>query len=137
MVKNLPRDIENGIMLFEKAFNSANHFELVRTFKDSIYILNDCLGDFPVYKQDIENLKYSNAIRLLCNLKSSLPDPKYDIWLEYIILFCIDLKPEINKLYSKDPSLFESFLAFLSMYSEDISSELKKNISVFLKEITS
>ncbi len=137
MEKKLPKDIENAILLFEKALSSSDHFELTQSFKDAVYVLNDCIGEFPVYRKDIEDLKFANSIRLLCNLNSTLPDPDYRIWLEYILLFCIDLKPEIKKLYPKDPSLFENVLNFLSMYSEEITPELKKNISGFLKEITS
>ncbi len=137
MEKKLPKDIENAILLFEKAFSSNDHFELTKSFKDAVYVLNDCTGEFPVYRKDIEDLKFANVIRLLCNLNSTLPDPDYRIWLEYILLFCIDLKPEIQKLHTKDPSLFENVLNFLSMFSEEITPELKKNISGFLKEITS
>lgn len=137
MEKKLPKDIENGIMLFEKAFNSVNHFELTKTFKDAVYLLNDCIGEFPLYKNEIEELKFTNTIRLWCNLKANKPDPEYRIWLEYVLLFCIDLKPEIQKLHTKDPSLFEGILTFLSLFSEDITSELKENISGFLKEVTS
>ncbi len=137
MEKKLPKDIENGVMLFEKAFNSDTHYELIRTFKDAVYILNDSTGDFPLYSKEIDDLKFSNTIRLLCNLNSNLPDPSYRIWLEYILIFCIDLKPEIKKLYIQDPSLFERLLSFLSMYSDDITTELKDNISGVLKEITS
>ena len=137
MEKKLPKDIENGVMLFEKAFNSDSHYELIRTFKDAIYTMNDSSGDFPLYSKDIDDLKFSNMVRLLCNLNSNLPDPDYQIWLEYILLFCIDLKPEIKKLYTADPSLFEGLLAFLAMYSEDITKELKENISSVLNEIIS
>lgn len=135
MEKKLPKDIENGILLFEKAFRLNDHVDLTKTFKDAIYILNDCTGEFPVYSKDIEELKFANTIRLLCNLKATLPDPEYRIWLEYILLFCIDLKPEIKKLHTSDPSLFENVLNFLSMYKDEITPELKKNISGFLKEI--
>ena len=137
MEEKLPKDIENGVMLFEKAFSSKDHYELIRTFKDAIYTLNDSQGDFPLYGKDIDDLKFSNTVRLLCNLNSNLPDPDYRIWLEYILIFCIDLKPEIKKLYKQDPSLFESLLSFLSMYSDEITSELKDNISGVLNEIRS
>ncbi len=135
MEKKLPKDIENGVMLFEKAFNSESHYELIRTFKDAIYTLNDSSEDFPLYSKDIDDFKFSNMVRLLCNLNSNLPDPDYRIWLEYILLFCIDLKPEIKKLYTADPSLFEGLLSFLSMYSDEITKELKQNISGVLNEI--
>ncbi len=137
MEKKLPKDIESGVMLFEKAFNSESHYELIRTFKDAIYTLNDSSGDFPLYSKDINDFKFSNMVRLLCNLNSNLPDPDYRIWLEYILLFCIDLKPEIKKLYTTDPSLFEGLLSFLSMYSDEITKELKQNISGVLNEIIS
>jgi len=137
MEKQLPKDIENGVMLFEKAFSSDTHYELIRTFKDAIYTLNDSSGDFPLYSKDIDDLKFSNMVRLLCNLNSNLPDPDYRIWLEYILVFCIDLKPEIKKLYTTDPSLFERLLAYLAMYSEEITQELKENITSVLNEIRS
>lgn len=137
MGKSLPEEIENGVELLEKAFGCNDHFERIRTFKDAVYILNDCSREFPLYTNDIDDLRFTNTVRLLCGIETGLPDPDYRIWLEYTLLFCIDLKPEIKQIYTKDPTLFESFLSFVSGYSDEISPELKKNIDGFLNEIMS
>ena len=136
MEKKLPNDIENSLLLFKKAFNSSDDFELTKTFKDAIYVLNDSAEEFSQYRKTIEELKLSNTIRLLNNLNDSQPKPDYKVWLEYVLLICIDLKPEIKKLRTKDHSLFESTLKFLSIYKNEITPELKKNISDCFKEIT-
>lgn len=136
MSDNLPEGISNALKLFEASFGSTNPLDQARMFKNAVYLMNDCMNDFPIYREDILKIKYSYTVRLLCSLKTHHPHPDYASWLEFILLFCIDLKHEIKTLKNQDAQLFEDFLIFLRQYVDDITPELKANISHFLEEIT-
>ncbi|MBU1170302.1 MAG: hypothetical protein KKD44_12135 [Proteobacteria bacterium] len=136
MPDNLPDGILNALKLFEASFGPMKPQEQAQTFKNAVYLMNDCLDDFPIYREDILKIKSSYAVRLLCSLTSHHPNPDYDTWLEFILLFCIDLKQEVVNIKHLDAQLFEDFLVFLRLYSNEITPELKANISKFLEDIT-
>ena len=135
MTENLPDGMINAIELFDSALGQTHSEDRVRTFKNGVYLLNDSMEDFPSYKEHICHIKLTHTEKLLNSLKIQAAELEYAVWLEYILLFCIDLKQEIKALRTKDPFLFEFFLSFLDVHSKLISGELRKNISDFLEEI--
>jgi hypothetical protein len=134
MTDTLPEGITNALKLLEASFGPITPLEQARSFKNAVYLLNDCIDEFPIYREDILKIKYSYTVRLLCSLKAHLQSPDYASWLEFVLLLCIDLKYEIKALRSLDTQLFEYVLTFLGLYSGEITPELKTNITHFIKD---
>lgn len=134
MTENLPDIILNSMALFERSFELEPSEAQVRTFKNAVYLLNDFTEDFPSYKEYIQHIKRSRTLDLLSVL-STQAAPDYIVWLEYMMLFCIDLKKEIITIRSQAPTLFQFFLSFIEHHINDIAPGLKTNIDDFLGEI--
>lgn len=135
MKENLPEVIINAMALFERSFELEPSEDQVRTFKNAVYLLNDFTEDFPSYKEQIHHTKLSRTIDLLCFLSVLSTPPAYTVWLEYLMLFCIDLKQEIKTIRTQAPALFEFFLSFIDQHINEIAPGLKNNIDGFLVEI--
>jgi hypothetical protein len=135
MKENLPEVINNAMALFERSFELEPSEDQVRMFKNAVYLLNDFTEDFPSYKELIEHTKLSRTIDLLSFLSVLSNPPAYIVWLEYMMLFCIDLKQEIKSVRAQSPALFEFFLSFIDQHINDIAPGLKTNIEEFLGEI--
>ena len=133
MTEKWPEEIANALTLLDASFGSVGTQDQAQSFKNAVYMLNDCMDEFPIYREDIRRIKYSYAVRLLCGLATS---PDYNTWLEYTLLLCIDLKKEMKILKFSDPQLFESFLAFLRLYENDVPQTFRANIARFIEEIT-
>ncbi|GAB6095962.1 hypothetical protein JCM14469_22150 [Desulfatiferula olefinivorans] len=131
---DLPPDIVNALTLFESAFDHPVGQDQARMFKNAVYLTNDCMATHPRYREDIQKLRYAYTLRLLSSLGAGLDD--YDAWLEFVLLFCIDLKVEIITLRNQAPALFDQTLSFLRLYDQTITPELKTNITRFIDEVT-
>jgi hypothetical protein len=135
MKENHPDVIINAMVLFEQSFELEPSEEQVRLFKNAVYLLNDFTDDFPSYKEQIQHIKLSRTIDLLSVLSILSTTPAYVVWLEYLMLFCIDLKQEIKAIHAQAPALFEFFLSFIDQHINEIAPGLKTNIDGFLVEI--
>ena len=133
MIDNLPEEITNALQLLDASFGSMGTKNQVQSFKNAVYLLNDCMDDFPVYREDILKIKYSYTVRLLCGLP---PNPDYQTWLEFVMLLCIDLKDQVKTLKNNDAQLFETILTFLRLYEPDAPPTFQENITQFIDEIT-
>lgn len=135
MTNRLPEGITNALNLLESSFGPVQPMDQARSFKNALYLLNDCTEEFPMYKENIRNIRYSYSVRLLCSLKKQFLAPDYESWLEFILLICIDLRREIKELRVLDSELFEYVLTLLGMFSKEIPLELQININRFIEEL--
>lgn len=133
---DLPADIVNALRLFESAFENPNAHNQARIFKNAVYLTNDCMATHPRYREDIQKLRYAYTLRLLSSLGAGPALDDYEAWLEFVLLFCIDLKTEIRTIKDQVPPLFDQTLTFLHHYDPQITPELKTNITRFIKDIT-
>jgi hypothetical protein len=135
MAEHLPEVIMNAVALLERAFELPPSAEQARAFRNAIYLLNDFKDDVPSYQERVAPIKHSGTLALLRGLETFPENLEYSLWLDYLLLFCIDLKQEIQVLRSQHPDLFVFFLSFINRYEERIVPELVTIIDGFLNEL--
>jgi len=133
MNKKLPEDITRALDLLKFSESSDTHQTKIKFFKEGIDILNECLEKVPQYKQLLKNHKLSYTRSLITNLSNTKPAIIFDDWLEYVFIFCINVKEEIIQILKADPKVRIYFIDFLALWAEKIPSELKESFSEFIE----
>ncbi len=135
MTEHLPGVVRNALQLLESASGLDPSKDQVQNFKNAVYLLNDAMEDVPAYREHGQRIKLAQTLALLSCLSIRETPLAHDLWLEYLMMFCIDLKREILAVKTENPSLFQFFLSFIHQQLADIAPELQTNIEHFLKEI--
>lgn len=134
MTKHLPGEIRNVLQLLERASGLDPSEDQVRSFKNAVYLLNDAMEDVPAYREQGRRIKLAQAMALLSRLSHRETPLDQDLWLEYVMLFCIDLRRETLALKTLEPALFLFFQSFVHQHLNDIAPGLRANIDSFLEE---
>ena len=135
MTKHLPGEIKNVLQLLERASGLDPSEDQVRSFKNAVYLLNDAMEDVPAYREQGQRIKLAQAMALLSRLSTRETPLDQGLWLEYVMLFCIDLRRETLTLKTLEPALFLFFLSFVHQRLNDIAPGLRANIDGFLEEL--
>jgi hypothetical protein len=135
MTDHLPGVIRNALDLLEQSSGPDLSKDQVRTFKNAVYLLNDAMEDFPSYREHGQRIKLTRTLFLLSALSTRKTPLDCDLWLEYLMLFCIDLKREILSVKTREPALFDFFISFIHQHLNDIAPGLRANVEEFLEEM--
>lgn len=118
---DLPVDLTDAKDLLEVAATSKNHVEKTRAFEDAIDILNDSLSDNPesTHKVLIKNLKQTYSRKLIESLPEIMP-PDIDIWFQYLKIFSLKVKPEVEKITESNPILRTNYKEFVECWRKEV-----------------
>lgn len=105
MENKLPEDIVHALNLLNSSESSNTQRKKVWLFSEGIFLLDDCLKQFPQYKQLIKNYKLAYTRTLITYLGNNKPDIIFDDWFSYVTMFCINVEEEIKQILKTNPEL--------------------------------
>ena len=125
---DFPVDLAEARELLEVAATSKNHVEKTRAFEDAIDIMNDYLSDNPesTHKVLIKNLKQTYSRKLIESLPEIMP-PDMDIWFEYLKIFLLKVKPEVEKITESNPILRTNYKEFIEYWRKEAIEVLNED----------
>jgi len=126
---NIPEEIREARILFEKAEKSVLPQHKHRLFNEAVEILNSYKDENPemlqAEKNLVRNLRLTNTRRLLLQL-GDIEDIDLETWVDFTILFITKLDDEISSVTKQDPIVKTKYNQFIKIWREEILQSLSR-----------
>lgn len=120
---NIPDEIHEARILFEKAEKSVLPLEKHHFLKEAVEILDSYDEENPdelqAEKDLIRNMRVTYARRLLSQL-TDIEEIDPETWIVFMMLFTTKLHNEISTVTKKDPDLKTKYNQFVKLWREEI-----------------
>jgi hypothetical protein len=132
--ETLPRELIAATELLATATGSVDS-KSVNSIRDGICLCNDIVENISEHKSYVDHIKY----RLVVKMSEIIlgPEPLDDaLWFEYLLIFCIELKPELEILGKKDSGLFLKVKQFFFSKMTPLAPALVANIKECFESVS-